>query len=387
MSTQCPSSSAASNLAQQLSNGHLNTSKVNAFKVPLEKLSKQIRATAVDPNAVVFESKNWNLPDPTGNNNNNNMMITKSKGNIKSVENNYPRVIGSYHSDAVDRALMLCAVLAVVILSYLPAKLASCAWWQGYLFFKLAAVVFAHLAGSNANYKVGLPGKPGNNPTATASGNPSASSNPNANNRETSNGQKKDNQGMRGNGNSNPNGNGKTNGTRLNAETSNGKTNGNAINGTTSNGKTNGKTNGTRLNAETSNGKTNGNAINGTTSNGKTNGKTNGTRLNAETSRKTNGNAINGTTSNGKTNAHRDMRATGMTVTLDPTQVNEMRCELKKLIDNARLTSKKRQQNVAKAEGVMQSLDVHIPVHVATAYNILRQRLLDNKKINIQRQW
>jgi hypothetical protein len=355
MSTQCPSSSAASNLAQQLSNGHLNTSKVNAFKVPLEKLSKQIRATAVDPNAVVFESKNWNLPDPTGNNNNNNMMITKSKGNIKSVENNYPHVIGSYHWDAVDRALMLCAVLAVVILSYLPAKLASCAWWQGYLFFKLAAVVFAHLAGSNANYKVGLPGKPGNNPTATASGNPSASSNPNANNRETSNGQKKDNQGMRGNGNSNPNGNGKTNGTRLNAETSNGKTNGNAINGTTSNGKTN--------------------------------GKTNGTRLNAETSRKTNGNAINGTTSNGKTNAHRDMRATGMTVTLDPTQVNEMRCELKKLIDNARLTSKKRQQNVAKAEGVMQSLDVHIPVHVATAYNILRQRLLDNKKINIQRQW
>ena len=223
---------------------------------------------------------------------------------IASAERNYDKMPRVTRSKATS-ALLLCAVFATVIITYLQrcasTELSDC--WQGYLFLKVAAVVFAALAKSNANHMLRLPTNcpaksKGNGPSTTNTG------------------------GIRA--------------AQRNAAC--------AVNA-------NGGNRAAQRNAAC--------AVNA-------NGGNRAAQRNA------------GCPANASHD--RAMRETGMTVKLDPLEVGEMRGELQALINTVRrslATNNTRRPYVNKAQRVVDSLDVAIPVAVATAYNRLRQRLLE----------
>ena len=240
---------------------------------------------------------------------------------IDSAERNYvkmPRVTRS----VANSALLLCAVFATVIITYLQRcasrELPDC--WQGYLFLKVAAVVFAALANSNASYVLRLPT---NCPAKSNGDGPST----------TKHGANRGAQ--------------RTAGCAVNANGGNRAAQRNAGCAANANG-------GNRAAQRSA-----------------------GRAVNAD-----GGNRAAQRNASRAANASLDkaMRQTGMTVKLDPHEVGEMRGELQALINTARrslATNNTRRPYVNNAQRVVDSLDVAIPVAVATAYNRLRQRLLE----------
>ena len=268
---------------------------------PLKALAKQI----VD----LSRSSKFTVGPPAASN----AVSARNKHLIESAARNYDKIPGNNKRPLVNRALLLCALFATVIITYLqgcvPMKLSDC--WQGYLFLKVAAVVFAALAESNANYALRLPT---NSPAKSNGDGPSTTEH------------------------------GANRGAQRNA--------GCAVNANGGN------------RAAQRNG---GCAVNA-------NGGNRAAQRNASCA----------------ANASLDkaMRETGMTVKLDPHEVSEMRGELQALINAARpslATNNTRRSYMKNAQRVVDSLDVAIPVAVATAYNRLRQRLLvfdDSRKPN-----